>query len=187
MTHLRFAVAVFGFAAALSAQSTGYIKARGNVGHAAVFVNGNYIGPAYRFGIPEKYSVPAGNVEVTFREPRYQDSTVKVTVTAGKTAKVHFAMTKLPVPEPPFGRLRLGGGEAESFMSVAAGDTGAVYLNDKYYGYVDELNDAGGGLLLKPGTYSLHVVSSRFGDLRREVTITANKVTVVPLVERAER
>ncbi len=130
--------------------------------------------------------MPGGSVEVTFRDPRYQDSTVKVDVTPGKTAKLHYTLAKLPVPEPPFGRLRLGGGEAESFLSVAAGDTGAVYLNDKYYGYVDELNDAGGGLLLKPGTYTLHVVSARFGDFQRQVTITADKVTVIPLVEKAK-
>jgi hypothetical protein len=187
MRHIRFALPVLCFAAALSAQDTGYIKARGNVDHAAMYVNGNYVGPAYRFGIPEKYAVKAGEVELTFREPRYQDTTVKATITPGKTTKVHYTMTKLPVPEPPFGRLRLGGGEPESFLSVAAGDTGAVYLNDRYYGYVDELNDAGGGILLKPGTYTLHVVSTRFGDFQRQVTITANKVTVVPLTERAER
>jgi len=168
-------------AAALCAQDTGYVKARGNPGCAAIFINGKYIGPASRFTVPEKYATSAGEAEVTLREPRYEEYTTKVTVTARKTTKIHYKLKKLPVPEPPFGRFRLGGGEPESFVSVAAGDTGAVYINDKYYGYVDELNNAGGGLLLKPGTYELHVVSPLFGDFKRQITIEANKVTVVPL------
>jgi PEGA domain len=159
----------------------GYIKARGSPSAAAIFVDGKYVGPAYRFTVPEKYPIPAGAVEVIFRDPRYEDYVTKITVSPHKTTKIHYTLKKLPVPEPPFGRFRLGGGEAESFLSVAAGDTGAVYINNKYYGYVDELNNAGGGLLLKPGTYELHVVSPRFGDFKRQINIEANKVTVVPL------
>jgi len=156
------------------------VKARGKPGSAAVFIDGKYIGPAERFTVPEKYATPPGEAEVTLREPRYEDYTTKVAVTARKTTKIHYTLKKLPVPQPPFGRFRLGGGEAESFLSVI-GDTGAVYINDKYYGYVDELNNAGGGLLLKPGTYDLHVVSPLFGDFKRQITIEANKVVVVPL------
>jgi hypothetical protein len=165
---------------ALSAQDAGYVKARGKPDNAAVFINGKYVGPASRFTVPEKYETTAGEAEVTLRDPRYEDYTTKVTVTAHKTAKIHYALKKLPVPEPPFGRFRLGGGENESFLSVV-GDTGAVYINDRYYGYVDELNNSGGGLLLKPGTYDLHVVSPLFGDFKRQITIEANKVTVIPL------
>src|ERR1039457_5576764 len=112
-------------AAVLYAQDTGYVKARGKPASAAVFIDGKYIGPASRFTVPEKYATPAGEAEVTLREPRYEDYTTKVTVTARKTAKIHYSLKKLPVPEPPFGRFRLGGGEPESFLSVV-GDTGAV-------------------------------------------------------------
>ena len=69
-------------------------------------------------------------------------------------------------------------------MSVAGGDVGAIYINDRFMGYVDQLNNAGGGLLLNPGTYDLHVSSTRFGEIRQKVTIEANKVSVVPLRER---
>ena len=57
----------------------------------------------------------------------------------------------------------------------------ARYINDKFFGYVDELNNPGGGLLLNPGTYDLHIASSLFGDIRQKITIEANKVTVIPL------
>jgi len=183
MINLRLALAALCLSGALFAQDTGYVKARGKPGAAAIFINGNYVGPVYRFTVPEKYAAPSGSVELTFRDPRYEDYTVKVNVAGHKTTKIHYALKKLPVPQPPFGRFRLGGGELESFMSISAGDTGAVYINDKYYGYVDELNDMGGGILLKPGNYTVHVVSPLFGDFRRDITITANKVTVVPLPE----
>lgn len=190
-SSIRIALAAWGLGAmaitgTLTAQENGYIKAYGSPGDAAVFVNGQYVGPAHRFTLSEKYPVTAGEVEVTFRDPRYEDFTTKVTVNPKKTTKVRYTMKALEVPKPPFGRLRLGGGEAESFISVAAGDVGAVYINDRFCGYVDELNNAGGGLLLNPGTYNVHVSSPRFGEIRKTVTIEANKVTVIPLATTAE-
>jgi hypothetical protein len=166
------------------AQETGSIKARGKPGDAGVFVNGQYVGPASRFTVPEKYPAPAGDVEVTFKDPRYEDYTTKVTVRPRKTTKLHYSLKPVEPAKPPFGRFRLGGGESESFMSIAAGDTGAIYINDKFFGYVDELNNPGSGILLNPGTYDLHVVSPTFGDIRQKITIEANKVTVVPLQKR---
>ena len=49
---------------------------------------------------------------------------------------------------------------------------------------MDELNNVGGGILLNPGTYDLHVVSPVFGEIRQKITIEANKVTVVPLPKK---
>lgn len=177
---LSATLAAFAVAPAL-AQETGYIKARGKPGDAGVFINGQYVGPAVRFTVPEKYPAPAGEVEITFKDPRYEDYTTKVTVRQKKTTKIHYALKPVEPAKPPFGRLRLGGGEPESFMSIAAGDTGAVFINDKFFGYVDELNNPGGGLLLNPGTYDLHITSALFGDIRQKITIEANKVTVIPL------
>jgi hypothetical protein len=167
-----------------TAQETGYIKAHGKPGDAGVFINGQYVGPATRFTVPEKYPAPAGEVEVTFKDPRYEDYTTKITVRPRKTAKLKYSLKPVEPAKPPFGRFRLGGGEPESFISIAAGDTGAVYINDKFFGYVDELNNPGGGILLNPGTYDLHVVSPIFGEIRQKITIEANKVTVVPLQKK---
>src|SRR5215471_8162176 len=178
---IRFVFSVIACVGATSAQEGGYVKAYGVPSDAGVFINGQYVGPAHRFTLSEKYAAHTGEVEVTFKDPRYEDYTVKVNVQAHKTTKIKYAMKMLEPAKPPFGRLRFGGGEPESFISVAAGDVGAVYINDRFYGYVDELNNAGGGLLLNPGTYNLHVSSPKFGEIRKTVTIEANKVTVIPL------
>ena len=168
-----------------SAQDSGYIKAYGGPADAGIWLNGKYVGPAHRFTLSEKYPAPTGEVELTFKEPLYEDYSVKVNVQPHKTTKVKYEMKKMPPPNGPFGRLRLGGGEAESFISVAAGDTGPIYLNDRFVGYVDELNNAGGGLLLNPGTYDLLVDSQRSGQIHQKVTIQADKVTIVPLQQPA--
>lgn len=169
----------------LSAQdSTGYIKARGKPTGAGLFVDGKYIGPAGRFTVPEKYAVAPGEHEVTLRDPRYDDYTTKVTVQPGKTAKISYKLKKITPPPPPYGRLRFGGDGPESFISVTAGDTGPVYINDRFYGFVDELNNAGGGLLLPPGTYTLRVSPENYQEINQQITIEANKVTVIPLKKR---
>jgi hypothetical protein len=164
-----------------AAGDDGHIKARGRPLRAGVFVDGKYVGPAGRFTIPEKYDVAPGTHEVTLKDPRFEDFTTKVTVQAKKTVKISYKLKALPVPQPPFGRLRLGGGEPESFISVATGDVGAIYINDRFYGYVDELNNAGGGLLLPPGTYRVHISSPLFGEITQQVTLEANKVTIIKL------
>ena len=168
----------------VAAEDTGYIKTHGKPGRAGVFVDGKYVGPAIRFSVPEKYAVAPGDHEVTFKDPRYEDFTTKLTVRAKKTTKFHFTLKPVEPAKPPFGRLRFTGGEAESFISVASGDVSAVNINGKFYGYVDELNNAGGGLLLNPGTYKLQVSSPIFGEINQDVTIVANKVTHVPLPKK---
>ncbi len=137
--HSSIGLAVLGLALAVSAsaQDTGFVKAYGGPADAGVWINGKYVGPAHRFTLSEKYPAPAGEVEITFKEPLYEDYTTKATVQPHKTTKIKYEMKKLEPPKPPFGRLRLGGGEPESFISVAAGDTGPIYLNDKFVGYVD--------------------------------------------------
>ena len=172
------------FTVGLAAEETGYIKARGKPGCAGIFVDGKYVGPAVRFSVPEKYAVTAGEHEVTIKDPRYEDYTTKVTVRPKKTTKISFKLKPVEPAKPPFGRLRFGGGVPESFISVAGGDTSAVYINGKFYGYVDELNNAGGGLLLNPGTYKVQVSSPIYGEINKDVTIEANKVTVIPLPKR---
>ncbi len=173
---------IFAFAAlAAPALSQGYIKCVGNEGRAGVFVDGEYLGPASRFTVAEKYAVEPGSHEVVLRDPRYEDFKTTVTVEEGNTTKVNFKLTpKQPAP-PPYGRLRFGGGVPDSFMSVVHGDTSAVYVNEAFWGYVDEFNNPGGGMLLPPGTYEVKVDSPVYGQINEKVTIEANKLTVIPL------
>jgi hypothetical protein len=181
---LPLLLALFCSVSATAQDKPGAIKARGKPGRAGVFVDGKYVGPAVRFTVPEKYTVEPGEREIRISDPRYEDYTTKVTVQPGKTAKISFKLKPVPTVPPPYGRLRFGGGESESFISVTAGDTSPVYINDKFYGYVDEMNNRGSGWLMPPGTYRIKCSSPIHGEIDQQVTVEANKVTVIPLKQR---
>jgi hypothetical protein len=169
---------------AFGAKDKGYVKASGHPGDAAVFINNKYIGPATRFTVPEKYDAPLGAVEITIRDPRFEDYTENAMVQPGKTIRIHYHLKPVEPAKPPFGTFRLGGGELDSLWSIAGGDVGAIYINNRYYGYVDELNNVGSGLLLNPGTYDLHIDSPVYGDIREKITIEADKTTIYHLPKR---
>ena len=163
------------------------IRVRSGPRGAGLFVDGKYVGPAGRFSVPESYIITPGSHEITLKDPRYEDFNAKIDAKAGKTTKLSAKMKKKEEPKGPFGRLRLKGGEPESFWSVAAGDIGAIYLNGAFMGHVDELNDVKGGLLVPAGTYELKVVSQIYGEFTKMVTIEAGKVNRVVYGEKKEQ
>lgn len=181
MKRLVLALTVMSAIPALA--QDGSLVAKGKPGNAGVFVDGKYLGPATRFTVSEKYSVPAGEHEISIKDPRYEDYTTKVTIAPKKKTTIKYSLTPAKSAQGPFGLLRLGGDGAESFMSVAGGDTGAVFLNDRFYGYVDELNNKGSGLLLPPGTYRLKITNSSF-DKDEDIKIEADKTTIVSLAKK---
>lgn len=150
--------------------NAGYFKAKVNPGRAGVFVDGKYLGPAANFGMARRYALPAGEHEVTLSDPRYEGVTTRVTITAGKTASVRQTLKPLTLIQPPYGRLRITGGE--KFC--------AVYINEKYMGHEDEFNAFNQALLLNPGEYHLKIVSPAGTTLNDEkITIQANQLTHV--------
>jgi hypothetical protein len=166
---------------AYAAKDYGYIKARGGPDDAAIFVNGKYIGPASRYTVPEKYQVPLGDIEIAIRDMRCEEFTTKATVRPGKTVHIHYNLKRLEPAKPPFGTLRLTGGKIGNEESLGGGDDSAVYINDKYAGFVRQLTSLGSGLLLNPGTYELHIQSVALGDIRQQVTIEAGQTKVIAL------
>ena len=164
-------VLLTGVCASAQNSGNGYLKVHANPTHAGVFVDGKYVGPAANFGMARKYAVPAGEHEVILRDPRCQDFTTKVTITAGKTTTLSQTLQPATLASPPFGNLRVEGG---------ASKFDAVYVNDKFMGHVDEFNNFAQGLLLNPGTYTLKVVSpDGKQELMQKITIEVNKTTHV--------
>ncbi|MBI2689470.1 MAG: PEGA domain-containing protein [Acidobacteria bacterium] len=163
----------------IAADADTKIRVRSTPRGAGLFVDGKYVGPAGRFSVPEKYVIEPGSHEITLKDPRYEDFSAKIDAKAGKTTKLSAKLKRKEEPKGPFGRLRLKGGEGESFWSVAAGDIGPIYLNGQFMGHVDELNDVGGGLLVPAGTYELKVQSQIYGEFTKTVTIEAGKVNRV--------
>lgn len=164
---------------AFGAKDHGYIAARGGPDDAAVYINGKYAGPASRYTVPEKYEAPLGEVEVAIRDARCEDYVTKVTVAPGKTVHLHYKLKWREPAKPPFGTFKLSARPED--WSLSAGDAGAVYIDDRYYGYVAQFKSVGFGLLLNPGTYNLRIESPEFGNIQRTFEIQADKTTVVSL------
>src|SRR5690242_20223446 len=85
----------------LGADDSGYLKARGKPAGAGVFVDGKYLGPASRFTVAEKLTVPAGDHEITVRDPRYEDYTTKISVRPRKTTKISYNLKPVEPAKPP--------------------------------------------------------------------------------------
>ncbi len=151
------------------AQQNGSLCVKTNTGRAGVFLDGKYLGPAANFGHARTYVAAAGEHELKLAEPRYEEFTSKVTITAGKKTTVRETLKALPMPKPPFGRLR-----TESTDKFAA-----VYVNDKYMGHADEFSNVAQGLLLNPGEYAVKIVPASGAPIARTVTIEADKTVVV--------
>jgi hypothetical protein len=167
-------LSVFAFPLFVTAQKadTGQLKTKVSPGRAGVFVDGKYLGPAANFRIARTYSLPAGEHQLLLSEPRYKDITTKFTIQPGKTTVVKQTMEPLPAPKPPFGRLRIVQGSDGKF--------GAVYLNDKYMGHIDEFSNFAQGLLISPGEYQLRIAAVGGGqDHVEKITIKENQTTTI--------
>jgi hypothetical protein len=158
-----------GFSVSAQEGGTGYLKVKANPGRAGVFVDDKYLGPAANFRFTRKYAVPAGEHDLTLRDPRYQDFSTKVKIEAGKTTTISESLQPATLASPPFGILRVQGGSSRF---------DAVYVNGKFMGHVDEFDNFAQGLLLNPGEYTLKVVSpSGNQELEEKIKIGENKTT----------
>jgi hypothetical protein len=151
------------------AQENGSLSVKTSTGRAGVFVDGKYVGPAANFGVARTYQVPAGEHELKLADPRYEELTTKVMITAGKKTTIHQTLKELPPAKPPFGRLR----------TQSPDKFAAVYVNDKYMGHADEFDNFAQGLLLNPGEYNVKAVPASGSPVTQTVKIEADKTVLV--------
>jgi len=158
-------------ALSLSAQrDSGYLKAKVNTGRAGVFIDGKYVGPAANFRMTRKYTVSTGEHEVKLSEPRYEEYTTKVTITAGKTTVISQDLKPVPLIKPPYGELRTEG--PDKFA--------AVYVDGRFMGHVDEFSNFAQRLLLNPGDYTVKIVPTAGSpEYEEKIKIEVNKTTTV--------
>lgn len=152
------------------AAGDGKLRTEVNPGRAGVYVDGKYLGPAANFGHARTYAVSAGEHEVRLVEPRYEDFVTKLKIEAGKKTVLKETLKALPVPQPPFGILRVK--HPDHFA--------AVYINGRFMGHVDEFDNFAQGLQLNPGTYEVKLVPVSIGaPVSKTVSIQANQTTIV--------
>lgn len=162
-------LAVAAMPLAAQQNANGSLVARVKPGRAGVFVDGKYLGPAANFRVARTYSVPAGEHEIRFVDPRYEDIVTKVTVESGKKKELRATMVPVPLTKPPYGRLR----------TINADKFAAVYVNQHFCGHVDEFSNFHQGLLLNPGSYDVKIVPEKGEPVEQKVTIAANKTVIL--------
>ena len=168
MRYTKLCIIVMSVSLPLGAQ--GFLKAKVEPGRAGVFVDGKYLGPAANFKMARKYAVAPGEHEVKLIDPRYEEITRKVTITAGKTTTLTETMHAVPLAKPPYGKIRIVGFQKYD----------AVYVNDRFYGHADEFSNPFQVLALTPGTYTVKVVPAAGGAAHEEkVTLEAEKMTII--------
>ena len=150
-------------------EKMGSLTVKAEPGRAGVFVDGKYLGPAKNFGFARTYAVAPGEHELKLEEPRYEEVTTKVTITAGKKTTVSQTMKALPPAQPPFGRVRTE--NADKFA--------AVYVNDHYMGHSGEFDHLAQYLLLNPGKYTVKIVPNSGAPITQTVQVEADKTVVV--------
>ena len=169
----RITLALFALALPLAfakdAPTTGYLKVHAVPNHAGVFVDGKHLGPAANFGSTRKYTVAVGDHELKLSDPRYEDLTQKITISAGKTTNIEAKLKELTMPKPPYGDLRVTGTDKYS----------EVFLNDKYMGHAGEFNNPFQKLAMPPGEYTVKVVSPAGKAYEEKVTLVADKTVIV--------
>ena len=142
-------ILLFALAACTLYAQDGTLRVKAKPGSTGVFVDGKYLGPAANFAATRTNTVAAGEHELKLTDPRYQDFTQKIKVEAGKLTQVSWTMQKSPVPQGPFGELRITGGEKFA----------GVFLNGKFAGHVDEFDNFSQRVQLAAGEYELRIVA----------------------------
>jgi hypothetical protein len=164
-------IVLFSAGITLIAQTSGsaYLKTSVDPGRAGVFVDGKYVGPAGNFGIGRKYALPPGSHQIKLVDPRYEESTSTVELTAGKTTKLAEKLKPLPPPKGPLGGLRTPYPEKYA----------AVYINDHYYGHAGEFNNPTQMLMLPEGEYTVKIEPASGSPVVQKVKIEAGKTVLV--------
>lgn len=126
--------------------------------------------PSAQFRIARKYSLPAGQHQIKFVDPRYEEFTTTVNTTAGKTTDVSQVLKALPPAKGPFGTIHTD--YADKFA--------AVYVNDRFYGHAGEFNNSMQALLLPAGDYTVRIEPVSGGSpVAQTIKLEAGKTVVV--------
>lgn len=172
LSHSRWLLALslvcLATAANLRAEE-GILKTKVNPSRAGVFVDGQYVGPARDFTFVRWYRLPAGDHQITLRDPRYKEYSTNIKIESGKTTVLSVGLDPVPVANPPFGTLKTHSKDRFN----------PVFVNTYFVGHVDEFDNFVQGLLLPPGEYEVMIQSPEGKEFKQKVKIETNKTTTV--------
>jgi hypothetical protein len=132
-----------------------------------VWIDGQYVGYLKELKGSKKVLLLPGEHEIAVRQSGYKDFTRKVIVEPGQRQVVNVAMDKDPQAEYPTTT-------AQVKISISP-NRAAVFVDDRFAGYVDQFDGPGQWLLLAPGRHQVKVTLPGYKTFETDISLLANQ------------
>ena len=134
---------------------------------AGVWVDGQYVGFVKELRGSKKILLLPGEHDVIARQAGFKDFSRKVILEPGQKQTVNVAMQKDPQAEYPdlTGQLKI----------MVKPNRAAVFLEDKFVGFVDQFDGPGQWLLIAPGKHRVKITLPGYRTFETEINLAVNQ------------
>jgi PEGA domain-containing protein len=132
-----------------------------------VWIDGQYVGYLKELKGSKKVLLLPGEHELAVRQSGYKEFARKVIVEPGQKQVVNVAMNKDPEAQYP-------DATAEVKISISP-NRAAVFVDDRFVGYVDQFDGPGQWLLLAPGKHQVKVTLPGYKTFETEISLAADQ------------
>jgi hypothetical protein len=132
-----------------------------------VWVDGQYVGYLKELKGSKKVMLLPGEHEIAVRQAGYKDFIQKIVLEPGQKQVLNVAMVKDPRAQYP-------AVTAEMKISVTP-NRAAVFLDDRFVGFVDQFDGPGQRLLVAPGKHQVKITLPGYKTFETEISLLANQ------------
>ena len=132
-----------------------------------VWIDGQYVGYLKELKGSKKVLLLPGEHEIAVRQSGYKEFSRKVIVEPGQRQVVSVAMNKDPQAQYP-------DATAQVKISISP-NRAAVFVDDRFVGYVDQFDGPGQWLQLAPGKHQVKVTLPGYKTFETEISLMADQ------------
>jgi len=132
-----------------------------------VWIDGQYVGYLKELKGSKKVLLLPGEHEIAVRQAGYKEFARKVIVEPGQRQVVSVAMNKDPQAQYP-------DATAQVKISISP-NRAAVFVDDRFVGYVDQFDGPGQWLQLAPGKHQVKVTLPGYKTFETEISLMADQ------------
>jgi hypothetical protein len=132
-----------------------------------VWIDGQYVGYLKELKGSKKVLLLPGEHEIAVRQSGYKEFSRKVIVEPGQRQVVSVAMNKDPQAQYP-------DATAQVKISISP-NRAAVFVDDRFVGYVDQFDGPGQWLQLAPGKHQVKVTLPGYKTFETEISLVADQ------------
>ena len=132
-----------------------------------VWVDGQYVGYLKELKGSKKVLLLPGEHEIVVRQAGFKDFTQKVLLEPGQRQVVNVTMAKDPQAQYP--------DVTAEVKTLVRPNRAAVFVDDRFVGFVDQFDGPGQWLLLAPGKHRFKITLPGYKTFETEVSLLANQ------------